>query len=98
MGGCKLPEVQPKLVGCACYKASQRNLVTFTTNLLQPGAERTQQGQPGQQVSSSGVEECGMGAKALWQQLTEESRLNMEVSEARIQPADRECRAAEGPG
>lgn len=31
-----------------------------------------------------------MGAKAPWQQLTEESRLNMEVSEARIQPADRE--------
>lgn len=54
----------------------------------------------GVQVSGSEVQGSGVSAKAQWQQLMKESRLNTEVrpGSARLQPADRESRAAEGAG
>lgn len=64
----------PKLAACTCSKATRLSLVTLSSNFRQPGAERTtQQGHPGQQVSGSEVEECGVGIRAQWQQPTKES-------------------------
>lgn len=53
--------------------------MTFTSNFLQLGAGKTQQGHPGQQVSGSRVKEYGGSAKSLWQQAMKESRLNTEL-------------------
>lgn len=53
--------------------------MTFTSNFLQLGAGKTQQGHLGQQVSGSRVKEYGGSAKSLWQQAMKESRLNTEL-------------------
>lgn len=53
--------------------------MTFTSNFMQQGTERTpQQGLPGH-VSGSGVNGYGVGAKALWLKLIKEIMLNTEV-------------------
>ena len=55
------------------------SLVTFTSNFMQRGTERTpQQGLPGQ-ASGSGVNGYGVGAKAPWLQLIQETMLSTEV-------------------
>lgn len=96
---CKFPKVVPPAsAACTCYKATQLSLVTLASDFLQPGAERTTlQGHPGQQVIGSRVEECRVGAKAQGQQLMKESRLNMDVNEARLKLLDGESWGDPGP-
>lgn len=72
--------------------------MTLASDFLPPGAERTPpQGHPGQQVIGSRVEAYRAGAKALGQQLMKESRLNMNVNEARLKSPDGESRGGPGP-
>lgn len=73
-----LSSSRPQLAACTCSKATRLSLVTLSSNFRQPGAERiTQQGHPGEQVSGSEVEECGVGTKdsdSSWQRSQVEYR------------------------